>query len=91
MSHQEQDQTRSSFWARLRENARSIVEQQRSDLQKQTCAPEFCLLESDKDMMIMRQSLLDQFSRDIERLKRDTCRSRLLALGTVVFATPQVV
>lgn len=78
----------SRFWDRLRENARSILVREHAVLQKQTCAPEYCLEQKDKDIMRMRQSLLDQFNRDLERLKRDNCRSRLLALGTVIFAGP---
>lgn len=79
-----------SFWDRLRENARSIVEKDYADLKKQTCSPDYCLLEEDKELMRMRQSLLDQFNRDIERLKQDNFRSRLLALGTMLFVIPKL-
>ena len=81
--------TEQSFWDRLRENARSIVEKDYADLKKQTCSPDYCLLESDRDLMRMRQGLLDQFNRDIERLKHDGFRSRALALVTVLFAVPK--
>ena len=80
-------QTGHGFWARLRENARSIVEKDYADLQKQTCPPEYCLTESDKALMRSRQDLLAQFNRDIQRLRQDGCRSRLLAIGTVLFNT----
>lgn len=83
MSHYEQ-----GFWDRLRENARAIVEKEYADLQKQTCAPELCLLDSDKDIMRQRQALLTQFNQDRKRLEQDNCRSRLLALSTVVIMQP---
>lgn len=90
MSHDEQDSRRSLFWLRLRENARTIVEQQHADLQKQTCAPKYCLLEEDKEKMRHRQYLLDQYNRDITRLGHDGCRSRALALTTVLWLKPSL-
>ncbi len=84
----EQEDKRSVFWTRLRENALTIVTRERDDLQKQTCPPEYCLLPGDKDLMGLRQHLIDQFNRDIERLKTDNWRSRALALVTICIMQP---
>lgn len=84
----EQEDKRSAFWARLRENALTIVTRERDDLQKQTCPPEYCLLPDDRDLMRMRQQLIDQFNRDIERLKTDNWRSRALALFAICIMRP---
>lgn len=84
----EQEDKRSAFWARLRENARTIVTRERDDLRKQTCPPEYCLLQDDRDLMTLRQSMIDQFNRDIERLKTDNWRSRALALFTICIIQP---
>lgn len=78
-----------SFWDRLRENARSIVEKDYADLKKQTCSPDYCLVESDKALMRSRQKLLGQFNSDIERLRQDGFRSRALALVTVLLVVPK--
>ena len=90
MPQNEQVKGPPDFWTRLRENARSILEKEHADLQKQTCAPEYCLEDRDKDMMRHRQFLLDQFNRDIHRLGRDNCFSRALALVTVHFYVPSI-
>ncbi|QQG36090.1 MAG: hypothetical protein HYS17_11460 [Micavibrio aeruginosavorus] len=90
MSHNEQGAARSLFWVRLRENARSIVEREKADLQKKTVDPEYCLLPSDKDIMEGQQYMIGQMARDIERLKTDGCRSRALALYTVLTSRPSL-
>lgn len=84
----EQEDKRSAFWTRIRENALTIVTRERNDLQKQTCPPEYCLLPDDRDLMRMRQQLIDQFNRDIERLKTDNWRSRATALFTICVMQP---
>ncbi len=90
MSHNEQVPGRPDFWTRLRENARSILEEQHANLQKQTCKPEHCLEDRDKEMMRHRQYLLDQYNRDIRRLDKDGCYSRVLALATTFFYLPPI-
>ena len=84
----EQEDKRSAFWTRLRENALTIVTRERDDLQKQTCPPEYCLLPDDRDLMRMRQQLIDQFNRDIERLKTDNWRGRAAALFAICVMRP---
>lgn len=90
MSHNEQENAHSLFWARLRENARSIVEREKADLQKKTVDPDYCLLPSDKDIMAGQQYMIGQMVRDIERLRTDGCRSRALALFTVLTSQPSL-
>lgn len=88
MSQEQQGTDRNAFWTRLRENARSIVEREKTDLQKQTVDPEYCLLQEDRDIMAGRQELLKGMDQDLRRLQTDTCRSRTLALYTVLTSHP---
>ncbi|MCM2343903.1 MAG: hypothetical protein NDJ24_05025 [Alphaproteobacteria bacterium] len=88
MSQEQQGSDRTAFWVRLRENARSIVEREKTDLQKQTVDPEYCLLQEDRDIMAGRQDMLNDMEKDLRRLQSDTCRSRALALYTVLTSRP---
>lgn len=65
-----------------------MVQVQYNELAKQTCDPAHCLLEQDKELMRYRQYLLEQFNRDIERLKHDGFRSRALAVMTLLICRP---
>ncbi|MFN3826861.1 MAG: hypothetical protein ACK4NR_04470 [Micavibrio sp.] len=90
MTQDEQGLKRKLFWERLRENARSIVEREKTDLEHQTVDPEYCLLESDKALMRDRRLQIDMFNDQAKSLKQDKFGSRCLALYTILLHQPSL-
>jgi hypothetical protein len=79
-----------NFWAKLRENAASILDREITDLRKKTIDPEYCLLPRDQLLMMSRQDELRWLQHRRQVVNGQGPRAKLTALGVVLESKPSL-